>query len=138
MHNDIRVYNYDDNEPLITRMAQIKSYLDKKFAESQTKVDFSEVHEHLNQVDEDVKAIHFDVDLSEVNQNIEKAKNEVISNTESCKEEIIEKIEDSKPCLCKLATKEDVCHIITHIENSKKEIIEEIDEKFVNLNDLVK
>lgn len=104
MINDIRVYNYYDESPLINRTTQVKEYLDKKLSNVKAKVDFTEVEEKIA----DVK--------------------ETIYDSTS---DIKETIEDAKPCLCHLATKEDVC-------KAKCAIIKEIDEKFVDLNDLVK
>lgn len=106
--NDIRVYNYYDNDRLISRMQQAKEYFDEKFGN-----------------------IHCDVDLSEVDNRIDTSTNKVLTA-----------IEDSKPCLCELATKEDICRakykILDKIDKSEKKIIEEIDEKFVDLNELIK
>lgn len=104
MINDIRVYNYYDESPLINRTTQVKEYLDKKLSNVKAKIDFTEVEEKIA----DVK--------------------ETIYDSTS---DIKEAIEDAKPCLCHLATKEDVC-------KAKCAIIKEIDEKFVDLNDLVK
>ena len=108
MRNDIRVYNYYDDEPLITRNSQIESYLDKKFDNIHAKVDISEISEKID-------------DSTSL---------------------IIDTIEESKPCLCHLATKEDVCAakcaVIKKIESSKEEIIKDIDEKFVDLNEIIK
>lgn len=121
--NDIRIYNYYDDEPLITRQTQAKDYFDKKFANIKVDVD---------------------VDLSGVNKkldNILDTTTAVDAHISDSTNEIIGAIEESKPCLCKLATKEDVCHtkceIINKIESSKEEIIKDIDEKFVDLNDLI-
>ena len=68
MLNDIRVYNYHDNEPLITRMTQAKKYFDDKFANIHADVDLTEVE---NKIDEDKDLIiqHVDekfVDLNEL------------------------------------------------------------------------
>ena len=121
--NDIRIYNYYNDEPLITRQTQAKDYFDKKFANIKVDVD---------------------VDLSGVNNkldNILDTTTAVDTHISDSTNEIIEAIEESKPCLCHLATKEDVCHakceIIRKIESSKEEIITDIDEKFVDLNDLI-
>lgn len=121
--NDIRIYNYYNDEPLITRQTQAKDYFDKKFANIKVDVD---------------------VDLSGVNKkldNILDTTTAVDTHISDSTNEIIETIEESKPCLCHLATKEDVCHakceIIHKIESSKEEIINDIDEKFVDLNDLI-
>lgn len=107
--NDIRIYNYHDESPLVTRETQAKDYFDKKFANIKVDVD---------------------VDLSGIDKHI---------SDSTC--EIIEKIEDSKPCLCHLATKEDVCRakceIINKIDSNKEEIINDIDEKFVDLNEII-
>lgn len=114
--NDIRVYNYYDDEPLITRQTQAKNYFDKKFANIKVDVD---------------------VDLSGVNKKLDNIDSHISDSTN----EIIDAIEDSKPCLCHLATKEDVCKakcaIIHKIEESKEEVIEDIDEKFYDLNNLI-
>lgn len=121
--NDIRIYNYYNDEPLITRQTQAKDYFDKKFANIKVDVD---------------------VDLSGVNKkldNILDTTTAVDTHISDSTNEIIETIEESKPCLCHLATKEDVCHakceIIHKIESSKEEIINDINEKFVDLNDLI-
>lgn len=114
--NDIRVYNYYDNEPLITRQTQYKNYFDKKIA-------------NIN--------VDVDVDLSGVDKKLDNIDLHISGSTN----EIIDVIEDSKPCLCHLATKEDVCKakydIIHKIEKTKEEIIEDIDEKFYDLNNLI-
>lgn len=121
--NDIRMYNYYDDEPLVTRQTQAKDYFDKKFANIKVDVD---------------------VDLSGVNKkldNILDTTTAVDTHISDSTNEIIEAIEESKPCLCHLATKEDVCHakceILNKIESSKEEIITDIDEKFVDLNELI-
>lgn len=112
--NDIRMYNYYDDEPLVTRQTQAKNYFDKKFAN-----------------------IKVDADLGEINAKLDSIDTHISDSTN----EIVEAIEDSKPCLCHLATKEDVCHakfeILNKIESSKEEIITDIDEKFVDLNELI-
>ena len=93
MLNDIRIYNYNDNEPLITRMEQAKKYFDDKFANIHADVDLTEVE---NKIDT-------------VNTNIVNGNEEVKGVINDSKEEIIEAIESSKPCLCNLATKKDIC-----------------------------
>lgn len=141
MYSDIREYNYYDNGTLINRVSQVEEYLDKKFADIHMDVDLSEIEEKITDATIDVK------------ENISEAKDDIkttISSTESeIKEdmansvtEIKDAIETAKPCLCNLATKEDVCNakctIIRWMEDNKDEIIKEIDEKFVDLNELVK
>ena len=126
MLNDIWIYNYNDNEPLITRMEQAKKYFDDKFAN-----------------------IHADVDLTEVENKIDTVNTNIVNGNEEIKgvindsmEEIIEAIESSKPCLCNLATKKDICEakcaIINKIDEDKDLIIQHVDEKFVDLNELIK
>lgn len=144
MINDIRIYNYDDNEPLITRMTQIKQYLDGKFAH-----------------------IDVDVDLSGVKKDIRDSKNEIIEKIETSKpstenlatkediakseEAIVSEVKEVEKGICKAEchvvneikkTQEQVCcakcQIVNKIVESKNEIIKEIDEKFVNLNEIIK
>lgn len=115
MINDIRIYNYHDDSPLINRTTQVKEYLDKKLSNVQVSVDFTEVEEKISDVKESM-----DGKFTEVKETIYDSTND-----------IKEAIEDAKPCLCNLATKEDVC-------KAKCAIIKEIDEKFVDLNELVK
>lgn len=115
MINDIRIYNYHDDSPLINRTTQVKEYLDKKLSNVQAKVDFTEVEEKISDVKETM------------NGNFAEVKEAISESTSDIKDAI----EDAKPCLCHLATKEDVC-------KAKCEIIKEIDEKFVDLNELVK
>lgn len=114
MINDIRVYNYDENGLLIGRTSQIEEYLDKKFSSIEVDVDLSKVERKLCNID---------------------------CNITHSTEHILDAIEESKPCLCHLATKEDLkqakCNIIQEIKESEQTIIKEIDEKFVNLNDLI-
>lgn len=110
IYNDIRRYDYHDDEPLITRMTQAKEYFENKFANIKVKtvVDFTEVEDKID----------------------------------SSTAEIKDAIEDAKPCLCNLATKQDVCRakceIIHHIHEDKEEIVTEFNEKFYNLNEIVK
>ena len=126
MLNDIRVYNYHDNEPLITRMEQAKKYFDDKFANIHTDVDLTEVE---NKIDA-------------VNTNIVNGNEEIKGVIMDSKEEIMDAIESSKPCLCNLATKKDICEakcaIISKIDEDKDLIIQHVDEKFVDLNELIK
>lgn len=134
MRNDIRIYNYYDDEPLITRMSQAKTYIDEKFANIHVDIDLTKIDEKLEVIKEEID----DIDLKNISDKI----TEVGEKVEDAKEEIIDKIDESKPCLCHLATKEDVCQakcaIIKKVEESKDKIIEEIDEKFVDLNELIK
>ena len=126
MLNDIRIYNYNDNEPLITRMEQAKKYFDDKFANIHADVDLTEVE---NKIDT-------------VNTNIVNGNEEIKGVINDSKEEIIEAIESSKPWLCNLATKKDICEaksaIINKIDEDKDLIIQHVDEKFVDLNELIK
>lgn len=119
MFDDLRSYNYYNDEPLITKMSQAKEYFDSKFSN-----------------------IHVEADLTEISKEIKESKDEIAQEIKVSKSEIIDAIDDSKPCLCHLATKEDVCkakcQILGKIEESKNEINTHIDEKFVNLNDLIK
>lgn len=66
----------------------------------------------------------------------------IIDNINSAKSEIIYTVEESKPCLCNLATKKDVCEakcaILKKISSSEENIIKEIDENFVDLNEVIK
>lgn len=137
MLNDIRVYNYDSNEPLISRMAQAKEYFDNKFANIHMEIDLSGVEGKIDTVNNDITAINQKIDNS--TEEIKEAINNAADNSTS---EIIDAIEGSKPCLCHLATKEDVCKakcaIISKIEEDKDLIIKEIDDKFVDLNELIK
>ena len=71
MLNDIRVYNYHDNEPLITRMTQAKKYFDDKFAN-----------------------IHADVDLTEVENKIDTVNTNVVNGNEEVKGVIIDSKEE--------------------------------------------
>lgn len=130
MVNDIRVYDYYDGEPLITRMEQVKNYLDNKFSHVHADVDLTEINQKITESTEEING-KITVSTKELSQQI--------TNSTA---ELSEKIEDSKPYLCNLATKEDVCKakcaVINKIESSKEEIIKDIDEKFVDLNELVK
>lgn len=108
MINDIRIYNYNDESPLINRTTQIKEYLDSKLSNVKANVDFTEVKETIITSTDSIKD-----SINESTETIEEA------------------IEDARPCLCNLATKSDVC-------NAKNEIIKEIDEKFVDLNEIIK
>lgn len=107
MREDIRLYNYNDGQPLVSRMEQARKYFDEKFSN-----------------------VHADVDMNKFNEKADEVKSE-----------IIEAIDDAKPCLCNLATKEDICKarcsIINEIDDSKETIIKEIDEKFGDLNEMI-
>lgn len=126
MINDIRIYNYHDDSPLINRTTQVKEYLDKKLSNVQVNVDFTEVEEKISDVKETM-----DGKLTEVKETMVADFTEVKDVISDSTNDIKEAIEDAKPCLCNLATKEDVC-------KAKCAIIKEIDEKFVDLNELVK
>lgn len=139
MLDDLRIYNYHDNEPLITRETQAKNYLDEKFANIKFENDDSNIiktiKESKEEIIEEVKNIDTDVDLSGVTDTINNA-------VADAKSDIIEAIEDAKPCLCNVATKEDVCKakcaIIKHVTSSKEEIIKDVDDNFYDLNELIK
>ena len=137
MLNDIRVYNYHDNEPLITRMAQAKKYFDDKFAGIHADVDLTEVENKFDTINNNIANSN-----EEIKGVISDSKEEIKDMIGDSKEEIIETIENSKPCLCHIATKKDICEaknaIISKIDEDKDLIIQNIDEKFVDLNELIK
>lgn len=141
MNNDIRTYNFCDDSPLISRTTQVKEYLDKKFSDIKVDVDFTDVEQKITDSTSEIKET-IDTSSSDIKNTITEStdgiKESITENTTELKEtintstsEIKEAIEDAKPCLCNLATKDDVTE-------AKKEIIKEIDEKFVDLNELIK
>lgn len=115
MVNDIRIYNYYDDGPMVNRTTQIKEYLEKQLSNVEAKVDFTEVEKKIADVKETVTTSTTDIKEAITDSTID----------------IKEAIEDAKPCLCHLATKDDVT-------KAKTEIIDKIDEKFVDLNELIK
>lgn len=141
MYSDIREYNYYDNGRLITRVSQVEEYLDKKFADIHVDVDLSEIEEKIdnstNLINENISASVDNIteDISEASNDIKEAISESENNIKNSMTDSVTEIKDAieaaKPCLCNLATKEDVC-------KAKCAIIKEIDEKFVDLNELVK
>ena len=83
MLNDIRVYNYHDNEPLITRMEQAKKYFDDKFANIHTDVDLTEVENKIDTVNTNIvngneiikeirKTTQFKKDFKRISKDIKK------------------------------------------------------------------
>ena len=123
MTDDIRIYNYLEDGSLISQGQQAKKYFDEKFANIHVDVDvdISEIDESLDNI---TKAIN----------NVPNAVNEKIQDAKS---DIIEAIEDSKPCLCHLATKEDVCKAKCEVINKITEAKEDIDETFFDLNEQI-
>lgn len=136
MRNDIRMYGYKDDAPLISRIEQAKEYFDDKFANIIANVDLTEIE---TKIAESTSAVQSSMSQSEksIIDNI----SSINTSIDDAKSEIIEAVEDSKPCLCNIATKDDIkqskTDIINEIDNSKDLIIKEIDDKFVNLNELV-
>lgn len=141
MNNDIRTYNYCDESPLISRIRQIKKYLDKKFSDIKVDVDFTDVEQKITDSTSEIKET-INTSSSDIKDTITEStdgiKETISESTAELKEtintstsDIKEAIEDAKPCFCNLATKEDVTE-------AKNEIIKEIDEKFVDLNELIK
>lgn len=137
MLNDIRIYNYNDDQPLISRTVQIQEYLDKKFADIQVDVDLSEVENKIDNVNDNITTIN-----NNISDKINGSTVEIKAAIEESTTTITEAIEESSPCLCHMATKEDISNakteIISKIDENKDLIIKEIDDKFVDLNELVK
>lgn len=136
MRNDIRMYGYKDDAPLISRIEQAKEYFDDKFANIIANVDLTEIE---TKIAESTSAVQSSISQSE--ESIIDNISSINTSIDDAKSEIIEAVEDSKPCLCNIATKDDIkqskTDIINEIDNSKDLIIKEIDDKFVNLNELV-
>lgn len=147
MLDDIRMYNYNESGRLITKMEQAKEYLDSKFA-GVGDVDFTDVNQSISKLGETITTdIETKIEdaMSDVSQSItnlsESITTDIDAKIDDAKSDIIEAFEDSKPCLCNLATKQDVCkaksEIIGKITEADSDIKAYIDEKFVDINEQV-
>lgn len=140
MRNDYRTYNYYDNEPLVPRVTQIQEYLDKKLGNIHIEFDTKDITDKIDKVDKDVTDTISTIS-SAISTVTEDIKNSVKDEISDAKGEIIDAIDEASPCLCNLATKQDVTNaktdIIKQIETSETNIKTEIEEKFSDLNEIV-
>lgn len=82
---------------------------------------------------------YFDYKFSNIKAKVDTS--EISVMIDDATDDIKETIRDSKPCLCNLATKADVCkaknEIMNKVDCDTDKIIKEIDEKFVDLNEQI-
>lgn len=124
MPRTYRAYEFTDDTPYVGRTAQIKEYLDSKFANidiDTEKVDRTirhSVHESLKDVDCQFCGVH---------KHIECAKNEIIENQGGC-----------GGC-CEMATKQDIQEAVAAINAHTDSKFDEVDipGEFADLNELV-
>lgn len=121
MPHTYRPYDYTSGDiPLITRMEQFKEILSGEITVDVDKTTIKEaVSEGLGDINCQFCSVHNHIDRA--------------------KEKIIDKIEENKPCMCNLATKEDVANAVTKINKHTDEKFDEIDflSQFENLNEKV-
>lgn len=99
------------------------------------------IEESMETIENKIQSSNEDIleAIDSIKENVNSVKDSVEStkeNIDSSKEEIIEAIKDNKPCLCNVATKEDIKHAICHINHHTDVKFEEIDfiSQFDNLN----
>lgn len=108
MIGDIRQYDFHDEEPLKSRMAQAKEYFDEKFSNIKAKVDTTEIRGIVSDSTYEIK--------------------ETIIDNKPCLCNLATK---SDVCCAKNA-------IMRRVDEDKDLIIKEIDEKFVDLNEQIR
>ena len=126
MKQDYKRYNYRDNVGLVTGLEQFEDYLNGKL--SNITVDTDIIEESVKKgMDDSISKIEDGLD--KVNENIENAKNEIIEN-ENC----------HHPCICNLATKQDIQCAVRTINNHTDEKFDSIDfqKQFSDLNEQIK
>ena len=119
MPRTYRPYEYDYDTSYVGRTGVMENYFDRKF--SSISIDKDEIRETIEESVHDSLG-DIDCKFCSVHNHIEHAKNEII---------------DSQPCMCHLATKEDIANAVNQINTHTDEKFDEIDfaQQFTNLNE---
>lgn len=112
---DYKRYGYGDDTPIINKDAQWKEYFDSKFGGINNTEDIDIAIK--NSIDASMEHIHSDI--CRINCNVNHSKCEIIDEIHNIQ----------TPCLCNVATKED-------IQNAVKEINSFTEAKFESFEDL--
>ena len=126
--NEYKEYGYNDKVPLIDKCSQMYDYLEQKF-NSIGHIDTDVIENTItNTIENSLGDIN--CKFCTVNKNINRAKKEIIEEVQEIK----------TPCLCHLATKEDVRQAVKDINEHTDEKFNEINfiEKFSDLNQQVR
>lgn len=166
MKKNYKVYNYYENNTLITRTEQIKSHIDEKLKNVDIDVDIDSeiikdtIKESIdNALTETIQdTIENSIEnaigesfqdtiegtvqetitngLSGVNEGMDKIQSQI----ETAKSDIIEKIEEHNHCLCNVASKEDIVEAVEEINSHTTRKFKEADleTKFSDLNEQIK
>ena len=126
MKQGYRRYVYKSDVGLIGRAEQIKEYLDEKFSNVSVDTDLIETTIE-NTINTSIDKVN--CGICGINNHIECAKNEIINNMGTC-----------KPCVCNLATKEDVQNAVKEVNAHTDEKFDEVDfiKQFSDLNEQIK
>ena len=148
MNKCYKIYDYNEENTLITRTDQIKEYLDERLKHIDIDIDEDEITESIKETIEQV----IDETLKEtIEENIKETIEESLSNVDvhfnqinqqitNMANEIIENIEEQKDILDNVATKEDVVEATNKINTHTTNVFNEIDfnTKFSDLNEQIK
>ena len=164
MGQNYKRYDYLENNSYVGKVQQIKDYLDGKFERITIDKEFidSSIKESLKDVDENIAEVVQtsvqesvteslqDIDatiktsvqesVTESLQDIDEQFDKVNDNIRKATEVIINEIDINKPCLCGLATKEDINVAIQEINTHTTHSLEEynFNEQFTNLNEEIR
>lgn len=148
MNKSYKIYDYVEDNTLITRTEQIKDYLDERLKMIDLEIDEEEITESVkvainSVIDETLKeSLETNIketvteSLSTVNEQFSQVNKQI----DDVKTDVINKVEEQKEILNTLATKEDVIEATNKINDHTTNSFSEIDfnAKFSDLNEQIK
>ena len=155
MTNDLRTYNYPNNDGFIPRNRQIEIYIQERLKDINVNTDLTEITHKVEDVREEIVNTKTDVvkAIEAIKPSIEVIKPAIEAlptkkDINISTDKIVEAIKSEKDCCdccCEDNKKEqdDICCNISCIieeklDKAKCELSKDIEEKFLNINDLIR
>lgn len=148
MFKSYKLYDYIEDNSLVTRTDQIKEYLNERLKTVDVNIDEEAITENIKT---NVENVINDTLKESLEQNIKDTINDNLGGVDEqlsqintqlneTKEVIIEKVEEQKEILNNVATKQDVLEATENINNHTSNLFNEIDfhAKFADLNEQIK
>lgn len=148
MKHNYKVYNYCEDNKLITRTEQIKNHIDEKFKHLDIDIDDDVIKDTIkDSIDNAIGESFQDTIENNIKETIteslgcvDKHLHHINCHIECAKNTIVDKIEEHNHCLFNVATKDDIEKAVdlvnTHTNRKFKEI--DFEKKFSDLNEQIK
>lgn len=148
MKKNYKVYNFYEDNTLITRTEQIKSHIDDKFKNVEIDIDDDMIKDTIkdsienaigNSFQETIESGIKDTIIESLN-GVEDGMEHINDHIETAKTEIIDKLDEHNHCLCNVASKEDIEGAVEQVNayTARKFKEADLETKFSDLNEQIK